>query len=136
MVDTNVLIDILHDDPEFADASAAALERALSKSSVFINSIVFAELSARYSNFDRLVQQLEGMSVTFEPTIALEAAFHAGKAHGQDRQNKGKHQAILADFLIGGHAQALGAAILTRDKQRFERYFPSLTLITPETPDG
>ena len=64
------------------------------------------------------------------------AAFRAGQAHAAYRRAGGERQAILADFLIAGHASVLDAALVTRDRQRFASYFPELRLIAPETHNG
>ena len=50
LVDTNVLLDVLTDDPKWGDRSAVALTTALDRGRVVINQIVYAEVSA---GFDR-----------------------------------------------------------------------------------
>jgi len=103
---------------------------------VIINPVVLAELTVRYTDFDLLLEQLNGLSIQIEDRISKDAAFLAGEAHRSYRMSGGQRTTILADFLIGGHAQSLGAAILTRDTRRFAGYFPSVELITPETTHG
>jgi succinyl-CoA synthetase beta subunit len=65
--------------------------------------------------------------------LSVAGAYHAGQAHRAYRTAGGGREKLLADFLIGGEAQALGADLLTRDPRPYRRYFPNLTLITPET---
>ena len=60
-------------------------------------------------------------------------AFECGLAFKEYRRAHRARDAILSDFLIGGHARHLGATLLTRDDAIYRRYFPELTLITPET---
>ncbi len=66
----------------------------------------------------------------FELDIGV--ALVAGRAHRSYRQRGGVRQTILPDFLIAGHAEVLGASLMTRDR-RLASYFPSLSFITPET---
>lgn len=60
------------------------------------------------------------------------AALRAAAAFREYRRRGGSRRTILPDFLIAGHAVALGATFVTRDR-RLGSYFPDLTLITPET---
>lgn len=43
---------------------------------------------------------------------------------------------MLADFLIGAHAEIANVPLLTRDPRRYRAYFPDLKLIAPENDDG
>jgi len=47
MVDTNVLLDLVTDDPDWAEWSLARLEEAALAGPVLINDIVYAETSIR-----------------------------------------------------------------------------------------
>ena len=63
------------------------------------------------------------------------AGFLAGRRFGEYRRDtRGQTRSrVLADFLIGAHAATLDQPLLTRDPTLHRRYFPDLTLITPET---
>ncbi len=63
----------------------------------------------------------------------MASSYLAGTAHRAYRQRGGVFPSILADFLIGAHAQVLNLPILTRDARRYRTYFPEVELITPET---
>jgi predicted nucleic acid-binding protein len=45
LVDSNVLLDVLTDDPTWADSSSDAVAHALDRGPVVINPIVYAEVS-------------------------------------------------------------------------------------------
>ncbi len=44
-------------------------------------------------------------------------------------------KAIIVDFSIGGHAQIIGASILTRDLHFSRTNFPAVPRLTPEKTD-
>ncbi len=130
LVDTNVLIDIWEDDPQWADWSIAQLRAQSQLHRLVINSIVYAELTHafhRYEDLDAAVLQLD-LTVLETPRPAL---FLAGKAFAQYKQNGGTRTNVLPDFLIGAHAAVLGCALITRDARRYAKYFPTVPLITP-----
>ena len=130
-VDTNVLIDLAYGRPPWGARSRVAVAQACAEGPVVINHIVLAELSPM---FDAL-ETLRGFVATVGIRIAElsdAAAFRAGRAHAAYRQAGGAREAILADFLIGGHASALGATLLTRDRRRFAGYFPELNIVVSE----
>jgi len=63
----------------------------------------------------------------------LGSAFLAGKAFVEYRRNKGTKATTLPDFFIGAHAAVAGLDLLTRDVGRYRTYFPTVTLIAPES---
>jgi len=63
------------------------------------------------------------------PRAALYLAAQAFRIY---RQRGGSKTSPLADFFIGAHAQVTGFSILTRDVTRYQTYFPSVPLISPE----
>ncbi len=99
---------------------------------VVFNHVVLAELFARRDATKEIAGALESIGMKLLD-LDSQSAWLAGQAHAVYRQRGGRREVILADFLIGAHAHVLGAAILTRDTNRFASYFPDLTLITPET---
>lgn len=130
LVDTNVLIDVLEDDPEWADWSIAQLRAQSKVHPLTINPIIYAELSLTFSKVEALDKAIAnlGLAILELPRATL---FLAGKAFVQYRRQGGKANNVLADFFIGAHAAVLGCSLLTRDIQRYHSYFPSVKLITP-----
>jgi predicted nucleic acid-binding protein len=61
------------------------------------------------------------------------ALFLAGKVFTRYRKSGGTRTGVLPDFFIGAHAAVSELPLLTRDVGRYKTYFPSLTLITPES---
>lgn len=130
LVDTNVLFDIVTDDPVFYDWAQHNLDMAALDGPVLINPIVYAELGAFFESLEGLEAFLADVGIRLEP-IPEAALFNAGKAHKLYRSRGGARERMLPDFLIGAHASQTGMPLLTRDRGRYESYFPTLTLITP-----
>ncbi len=133
LVDTNVLIDVLADDPQWADWSTAQLRAQAQLHELAINGVIYAELSLAFERVEQLDAALTGLQLKLleMPRAAL---FLAGKAYARYRQAGGQRPMILADFFIGAHAAVLGLAVLTRDPGRYANYFPSVRLLTPSPP--
>jgi predicted nucleic acid-binding protein len=130
LVDTNVLIDVLEDDPDWADWSIAQLRGQSKVHPLSINPIIYAELSLTFSRVEALDDTIEKLGLTLLE-LPRPALFLAGKAFAQYRKQGGKAKNVLADFFIGAHAAVLGCPLLTRDARRYQNYFPSVKLITP-----
>jgi len=131
LVDTNVLVDVLEDDPEWADWSISQLRAQSKIHRLAINPIIYAELSLTFSTVEALDQIIEelGLALIEVPRPAL---FLAGKAFVRYRRQGGTKGNVLADFFIGAHAAVSRYPLLTRDTRRYTTYFSDVTLITPE----
>jgi predicted nucleic acid-binding protein len=126
-----VLLDVLQDDPQWADWSQGQLESASLTDSLAINAVIYSELSMAFERIEELEVVLSEASLNVE-SIPREALFLAGKAFlTYRRSRKGTKQSVLPDFYIGAHAAVSGLAILTRDVSRYRSYFPTVKLITP-----
>ncbi len=130
LVDTNVLLDIATEDPEWFDWSVARLDQAANRDGLAINPIVYAELSVHYESLELLEAALSGHPFA-RLALPWDAAFVAGKAYRRYRGRKGAKRSPLPDFYIGAHAAVAGLALLTRDAKRYRDYFPRLKLISP-----
>ena len=131
LVDTNVLVDVLQNDPQWADWSMAQLQAQSKVHRLSINPIIYAELSLTFSTveaMDAVISRME-MDLLDIPKPAL---FLAGKAFVQYRRGGGARTNVLADFFIGAHAAVSGLPVLTRDTRRYQTYFPSINLVTPK----
>ena len=126
-----MVIDLLLRDSRWHDFARTAVGNASLAGEAVLNHIVLAEVMATPYP-DRTAIGLEAWQFRTVP-LTDEAATRAGRAQRLYRQRGGRHEAILADFLIGAHAAVLGIPVITRDRQRFASYFPELTIISPET---
>ena len=127
LVDSNVIIDIIGQDPTWMPWSVEALN---SCESAWINPIVFAEL-CYFKNSPGEVEDLLSRLDLGYLELPKDALFLAAQAYKIYRQRGGTKTAPLPDFFIGAHAAALGVPIITRDVTRYQTYFPSVTLISP-----
>lgn len=130
LVDSNVLVDVLEDDPEWADWSIQQLQSQSKIHQLVINPIIYAEVSLTFTTVEALDQCLDDMKLTLVD-IPKPALFLAGKAFAQYRRQGDAKPDVLADFLIGAHAAVSGFPLLTRDERRYARYFPSVRRIAP-----
>ncbi len=130
LVDSNVLLDVLTEDPVWGEWSAAALAAAADESALAINPIVYAEVSIGFERIEDLDDALPADTFQRLP-LPWSAAFLAGKCFLAYRRAGGDRRSPLPDFYIGAHAAVAGMALLTRDAARYTTYLPKLRLIAP-----
>jgi predicted nucleic acid-binding protein len=130
LIDTNVLLDLVTDDLDWAEWSIEQLEAASLNGPLLINDVVYAELSVRYSRIEDLDAFLAAAAIEIA-ALPRPALFLAGKVFTRYRQSGGSRTGVLPDFFIGAHAAVSNLPLLTRDVGRYHTYFPSLTLVTP-----
>jgi len=131
LVDSNVLIDVVVRDEQWAAWSIEALIEALDAGPVFVDQVVFAEVSIGYRTAEACQDALAVQGIERVP-IPWPAAFLAGRAFAAYRDRGGTKLAPLPDFFIGAHAAVAGLRLLTRDASRYRTYFPTVELIAPE----
>jgi predicted nucleic acid-binding protein len=131
LVDTCVLLDVVQDDPEWAEWSLAQLEQATGRGGLVINPVIYAEFSVWYEDMEALERTLADFEIAFE-ALPREALFLAGKAFRQYRRRRGTRASVLPDFFIGAHAAVREIPVLTRDTARIRGYFPTVALLAPE----
>ncbi|MCJ8517945.1 putative nucleic acid-binding protein [Pseudorhizobium tarimense] len=130
LVDTNVLLDLVTNDPVWADWAVAQLEAASLSGPLMINDIIYAELSVRYARIEDLDAFVEQAELVLAP-LPRAALFLAGKVFTGYRRAGGSRTGVLPDFLIGAQAAVQNLPVLTRDVGRFRSYFPTVSLIAP-----
>ena len=130
IVDSNVILDVFLNDLEWGDWSESKLEEYSGQSSLFVNSIIYSEISIGF----KLIEDLEyaistaGFHIL---DIPKEALFLAGKAYLKYKRRSGAKRTPLPDFFIGAQAAVMNLDLLTRDVSRYQTYFPTVKLISP-----
>ena len=130
LVDSNVLLDIATDDPNWSDWSGRALAESAEHTALIINPIVYAEISIGYSTIEALDAALPTTLYQREP-LPWEAGFLAGKCFLLYRRRGGPRRLPLPDFYIGAHAAIGNLALLTRDAARYRSYYPKIEILAP-----
>ena len=130
LVDTNVLVDVLENDPDWADWSIGQLRAQAQIHRLVINPVIYAELSLTFSSVEALDDALAQMQIALIE-IPRTVLFLAGKAFVKYRRQGGTKTNVLADFFIGAHAAAAKLPVLTRDVARYASYFPTVQLVAP-----
>ena len=127
IIDTSDLLDVLVAGATHGDESQTRMEAALRAGRLAVNDIIAAELAPTFAAEDDLWATLSEAQITLAP-YPRAAVYLAGQAFRRYRRRGGARQRILPDFMIGAHAVAAGAAILTRDRGFYRDYFPGVRL--------
>jgi len=130
LVDSNVILDVFLDDPQWADWSESILERYSQSSTLYINPVVYTEISIGFKHIEDLESAILHAGFKMLP-ISREALFLTGKVFLKYRKNKGTKISSLPDFYTGAQAAVLGVELITRDVARYRTYFPTVRLISP-----
>ena len=131
LVDSNIILDVFLDDPNWAEWSESKLAKFSSITKLFINLVVYSEVSIGFQRIEELEFALNQTGFQMLE-IPKEALFLAGKAFLTYRKNKGSKRSPLPDFYIGAQAAILKMDLITRDPSRYRTYFPTVQLITPK----
>jgi predicted nucleic acid-binding protein len=129
-IDANVLLDILAPNQKFYEASVQALENAASDGALVVCDLVYAELCIHFITLAESDRFLHGNEIRVE-ALNREAHFLASRVWRAYRKQGGQRARILADFLIGAHAQVQASRLMSRDRGFYGKLFSKLSLIDP-----
>lgn len=131
LVDSCVLLDLFTDNAEWADWSEKILGQYSQTNTLYINSIIYTEVSIGFNLIEEVEAAIEQAGIKVLE-IPREALFLAGKVFLNYRKSKGTKHSTLPDFYIGAHAIVSTFDLITRDISKFKTYFPNLNLIYPK----
>ena len=129
-VDTNVLIDILANDPAYAALSAQNLEEARRRGRLVVCEVVIAELGRFVADLRALNLFLDSLGLEFVP-VSFSAACLAGRLWAGHRVSGVSKRRAVADFLIAAHAMAEADRLLTRDRDFLALPLEGLEVVIP-----
>ena len=132
-IDSNVILDVLQDGPS-AQHSSNALRDALAAGAVVFNETTMAEICAKGES-TVICKLLNDIGLHFQGTEER-SAIRAGEMLKRYRQNGGRRERVLADFLIGAHALMQCDGLITYDGGFHRDYFKGLRVIIPGDPDA
>ncbi len=130
LVDSNVLLDILTNDPHWCAWSEDTVVALADQTALMVNPLIYAEVSVAFDRIEDLEKIIPG-DIFQREALPWEAAFLAAKCYLQYRRSGGTKTSPLPDFYIGAHAATQGYRLATRDVRRFRTYFPTVELIHP-----
>jgi predicted nucleic acid-binding protein len=130
LVDSNIILDVFLNDLKWADWSESKLEEYSVQTSLYINSIIYSEISIGFELIEDLESAISRAGLQLLE-IPKEALFLAGKVYVKYKRRKGVKRTPLPDFFIGAQAAVLDLELLTRDVSRYQSYFPTVKLIAP-----
>ncbi len=117
-------------DPTFGPLSLAAIDQAFSRGVLVACDVVWGEVASIFGDAAQAGEVLDGFGVAFSP-IGRSAALRAGRTWRAHRSADGRHDRLVADFLIAGHALEQADALLTRDRGFARTHFDGLRVIDP-----
>lgn len=99
LVDSNVILDVLTEDPQWFDWSAQMLANYADQGDLVINPIIYAEISIRFNQPEELEAALPADFFRRDP-LPYAAAFLAGQSFLAYRRRGGERRSPLPDFYI------------------------------------
>jgi len=129
-VDSCVLLDLFTNDHNWADWSENVLEKYSKTNTLYINSIVYTEISIGFQRIEEVEAAISELGVKVLE-IPREALFLTGKVFLEYKRNKGTKKLPLPDFFIGAHTTVSQFNLITRDYGKYKTYYPQLKLISP-----
>ena len=134
-VDTNIFIALWDSDDSMNSLALNALDRGISSGNLVVCGAVYAELLALPGRTPKFLDTFfhdTGVSIDWSTEKSIwNAAGLAFQSYVKRRRSQRQPDArrILADFIIGAHADVNGFAFMTLDKRIYSAAFPNLKII-------
>ena len=131
ILDSNVLLDIITADAKWLEWSAKQFREATREGPVVLNPAIYAELAPAFESQAALDRWLPGtlfrqLPLPYGAAYVTSVAFLKYRAQGKTKTS------TLPDFFIGAHAEVEKLPLVTRDVNRYRKYFPNVKLICPD----
>jgi hypothetical protein len=129
-LDSSVILDVVTGSDTFADASEALVRQAAQEGQLVLNECVLAEIRPAFARDGDLHEFLADWQIEFSPSSRASADL-AGRNFARYLARGGRGGRVVADFLIGAHAQLHADRLLARDRGCFRDYFAKLAIADP-----
>jgi predicted nucleic acid-binding protein len=129
-VDTSVILDVVQDEPVWAEWSQGQLDAWAARDELGINPVIYAELSIAYAH--RRTGGHRGQRGAAPPGDPARRAVPGRQGFPRVPKAGGHQDDCPVGFLHGAHAAVMELPLLSRETTRYRTYFPSVTLIAPE----
>ena len=134
-VDSNIILDILYNDPAHAQTSIDALSKASADGDLIASDVVWAEASSHFTDKTKFRRAMSDFGIAFS-AMSVDAAIKAGDLWSVSRrENKRRgttaRTAIIPDFMVGAHALEFADALITRDRGFLRKWFKTLKIVDP-----
>lgn len=128
-LDTSVILDVVCNQAPWADAAERAVRAAMAAGTLIVCECVVAELQPALGA-KRTQALMEDWGIRFVPS-SEKSAILAGTIFARYKARGGTARTIVADFLIGAHAQVYADRLLARDRGYLRDYFTGLRVVAP-----
>jgi predicted nucleic acid-binding protein len=137
LLDTNVLIYAFDPDSPFCQWAREMIAHAVAGDGAAINAISLAEICVGDADPPTVADRIRswGVAILDVPAAAAEVCAKAYRQYRKQRiAQRGTAIPVtpLPDFFIGAHAMIMDWELATADQGRFNQYFPSISLKTPQ----
>ena len=134
-VDSNVILDVLYNDPRYVQLSIDTLTKASAAGNLIACDVVWAEASSHFTDKVKFRKAMSDFGIAFS-AMSDSSAIKAGElwntARREDkRRGKTARTAITPDFMVGAHALESADALITRDRGFLRRWFKTLKIVDP-----
>lgn len=130
LVDTNIWIDCIDRASPWHEWAIEQLQACSERSPLHVNLVIYTELLVPDPDVAALDNLLDVYETLRSPLPWACAALTA-RAFAAYRRRGGGKQLPLPDFYIGAHAAVSNLSVLTRDRGRYQSYFPRLVVLAP-----
>jgi hypothetical protein len=133
-LDTNVLVSLLNQEKEFSNRALAAIDRSRKLGRLVVSGPVYAELLGLPSRTQQILDEVfssGGIEIDWRFEEAVWRTAGTGYQSYVRRRLASSGllpRRILADFLIGAHAQVHGYTLLTLDGRHYKACFPGIRI--------
>ncbi len=107
-----------------------ALRSCLNEGALVISGVVFVETMPLFPSTADFINALAVLNIE-TVSVAVPSFLTAASAWKEYRKEGGAKNRVVADFLIGAHAQDECDRLLTRDRGFYRKYFKNLKIVEP-----